>query len=84
VAYKRTHPGPMLGKARQSNAAFELLLKQYDALIRDDPGPDDLPHVKIAPPAARSKSVKPQEIRRAVRKAVQAYVARHSKSLAQS
>jgi hypothetical protein len=47
-------------------------------------GHDDLPGVKIASPAVKPKGVKPQEIRRAVRKAVQEFIERHGKAVARS
>ena len=45
---------------------------------------DDLPGVKIASPAVKPKGVKPEQIRKAVRKAVQEFSERHSKALARS
>ena len=47
-------------------------------------GHDDLPGVTIAPPAVKPKGVKPQQIRKAVRAAVQEYIERHSKTLART
>jgi hypothetical protein len=51
---------------------------------RQHGGHDDLPGVTIAPPAVKPKGVKPQQIRKAVRTAVQEYVERHSKTLART
>ena len=45
---------------------------------------DDLPRVKIPAPAVKPKGVKPQQIRKAVRKAVEEYSERHLKTLGRS
>jgi hypothetical protein len=45
---------------------------------------DDLPSVRIAPPAVRPTDVRPEQIRKAVRKAVQEFSERHGKALARS
>ena len=71
----------------------QALIREYARTIatlrpvkdsRQPGGHDDLPGVKIASPAVKPRGVKPQEIRKAVRKAVQEFIERHGKAVARS
>lgn len=66
-------------------AKLDSVMRRYREIIAAERvGPDDLPHVKLAPPAVKPKGVTAEQIRRAVRRAVEEYVERHSKTLARS
>lgn len=72
-------------KRGSTPAELDPVMRRYREIIAaQGAGPDDLPHVKIAPPAVKPVGITPQQIRRAVRKAVEEYVERHSKTLARS
>jgi hypothetical protein len=81
----RKHAGLTRGGqalVREYARAIATLRPVKDA--RQDRGHDDLPGVKIASPAVKPRGVTPQEIRKAVRKAVQEYSERHSKTIART
>jgi hypothetical protein len=65
--------------------AYRESLHRLNAAIRLARGErDDLPRVKIPAPVVKPKGVQQDRIRKAVRKAVQEYSARHSKALGRS
>jgi len=72
-------------KLKTRPAELDSVMRRYREIIAaEGAGPDDLPHVKIAPPAVRPVGTTRQQIRRAVRKAMEVYVERHGKTLARS
>jgi hypothetical protein len=82
----RKHAGLTLGGQaliREYARTIATLRPVKDSRPRGS-GHDDLPGVKIASPAVKPKGVKPQEIRKAVRKAVQEFIERHGKAVARS
>ena len=82
---KRFRPAPRGHAALVRAYAGTIAAQRRDkADGRQHGGHDDLPGVTIAPPAVKPKGVKPQQIRKAVRTAVQEYVERHSKTLART
>jgi len=72
-------------KNASTPAELDPVMRRYREIIAAERvGPDDLPHVKLAPPAVKPKGITRQQIRRAVRRAVEEYVERHGKTLARS
>jgi hypothetical protein len=82
---KKSKAGKRAGREPSGSEVVRRYAKAL-ARLRDDGsnGYDDLPGVEIAPPAVRPKDVKPEQIRRAVRKAVLEFSERHGKALARS
>jgi hypothetical protein len=79
------------GRARPlpSSAELDRIVRAYRDAMRlsgnDQAGVaehDDLPRVKIPSPPVRPKGVKPEQIRKAVRTAVQEYSEKRTKTLA--
>ena len=87
---KRKSSARSKGHDRWVDRELERIIREYRAAMHLDVPhggyleTDDLPKVKIAPPAVKPKSVKSDQIRKAVRTAVQEYSERRTKSLARS
>ena len=92
--HKRTGLGTRRSRATldrtwrdRSPAEMRAIIQKYIDAVAATASPaekDDLVHVKLLPPAVKPKGVKPQEIRKAVLRAVETYGERHAKATARS
>lgn len=91
---QRSRAVAVRSRARPASKGHEALITAYArvlAELRQAEGAgakhfayDDLPNVEILSPAVKPKGVKPEQIRKAVRKAIRDFTERHSKSFAQT